>query len=193
MSSKVKTHIYTNILMGDGYNAYYASLSKNTRQNIRTSYNRLEKDGKVLTSEFVRGCDLDSVTEDTIVNIYLRRRESHKNSDSYIHKLFLKYFHYFTQASKRFEYSIYGIVRIDGEIAAFWNGFVSTDGRYVSCPRLAIDERFNKYSPGILLINETAKNLKGRFGIDDLDLSRGNQDYKMRMGGINYYSYDFVL
>ena len=63
----------------------------------------------------------------------------------------------------------------------------------VIIPRLSINDDFLKYSPGIVLINETAKKLAENKNIDNLDLSKGDEKYKLSMGGEVYYTMDFGI
>ena len=183
MTDSIKKHVYTSIYMGDGYEKYYESLDKHMRQNIRTPYNRIIKDNVKLDMQIIKGANLDAETESEVNEVYLNRRENHSKYDSLVHKLFLRKMHYFSIGLKKLDSGLFGILKINGKVAAFWSGFKSIDGTYVSCPRLAINEDFKYYSPGILLLCETAKLLYKDWNIKTLDLSRGNHEYKMRMGG----------
>lgn len=163
------------------------------RQNIRTAYNYLEKNGIDYSFEIVRGRDLSKADENAVMDIYLGRRGDHNKTDSAVHKFYLKHLHYYTVAHRKLESSYFGILRFEGEIAAFWSGFANPNQDYISCPRLALNGKFIRLSPGIILLCETAKMLEQETGICQLDLSRGNHDYKMRMGGENYFSHDYIL
>ncbi len=193
LACPIKTHVYTSIFMGDGFESYFATLDKHMKQNIRTPYNRIHNDAASIEFSIIRGKDIDSRTLNAIDEVYIHRRRNHSKMDSWLHKLFLKRLHYFSIALKSLDIGLFGVLKINGEVAAFWSGFESRDHSFVSCPRLAINDSFSRYSPGILLLCETAKHLKTDYGIETLDLSRGNHDYKMRMGGNNYYSNDFII
>lgn len=193
MGKRCKDHIYTMISFGGGYDVYYQALTKHMRQNIRTAYNYLEKNGIECSFEIIRGKELLRDDEDKLMEIYLSRRGEHKKVDSALHKYYLKHFHYYTLAHRKLESSYFGILRLNGDIAAFWSGFCNPTKDYISCPRLALDAKYSRCSPGIILLCETAKMMEKTTGINQLDLSRGNHDYKMRMGGLNYYSHDYIL
>ena len=61
-------------------------------------------------------------------------------------------------------------------------------------PRLAINGNFSRYSPGIILINETVKYIKNEMNnVNVFDLSKGAEQYKFVMGGSEYLHYDFIL
>lgn len=73
------------------------------------------------------------------------------------------------------------VLTIDGQIAAFMHVYIH--GKRVLMPKLAIDVSYSRYSPGILLVQETLKLLMER-GMEDFDMCRGDERYKMEVGGI---------
>ncbi len=72
-------------------------------------------------------------------------------------------------------------------------GIVQHKDSRVIIPRLSIVGENERYSPGIILINETAKKLERDCGILNLDLSKGSERYKIAMGGTIYYTYKVKL
>jgi hypothetical protein len=60
--------------------------------------------------------------------------------------------------------------------------------------RISIDDRYDKYRPGIILIVETISYL---FNKDDklkyIDFSRGDESYKLNYGGVVHYNYCFSM
>lgn len=78
-------------------------------------------------------------------------------------------------------------VRINDTLGAFMVGYVNNDNASVVVPKLAINDCYRHYSPGIILINETIKQLITR-GIKELDLARGTERYKFVMGGALYHT-----
>jgi len=65
--------ICVEIPVEETYKNYWEGLSKSTRQNIRTSQNRLERDGSVWEMELLQGDRLSSGTIRTIMDIYFKR------------------------------------------------------------------------------------------------------------------------
>lgn len=59
-------------------------------------------------------------------------------------------------------------------------------------PRLAINPKFSRYSPGIILINETMKLCESEFGYTEFDLSKGIEQYKIAMGGEKYLRNKYI-
>jgi CelD/BcsL family acetyltransferase involved in cellulose biosynthesis len=55
---------------------------------------------------------------------------------------------------------------------------LSHDGRYYS-PKVAYDEKFKKYAPGHLILNEILKDCTGR-GIREIDITGPSDDWKMK-------------
>lgn len=125
------------------------------------------------------------------MDIYLARRDEHKDLDDSFHKFWLRHFHFYTIASNHLDNALTGVLKFNGEIVSFWSGFISSSKEFITIPRLAIDSKWDKYSPGIILICETAKELFPQYGIKNFDLSRGEHGYKLRMGGEKYYSHSF--
>ena len=74
------------------------------------------------------------------------------------------------------------VLNIDEKIAAFMHTYVHNN--HVIMPKLAIDTSLSRYSPGILLIQEAMKLFIER-KIIDFDLCRGDERYKIEVGGIN--------
>ena len=61
----------------------------------------------------------------------------------------------------------------------------------VIIPRLVLNDKFARYSAGMLMINETVKKLIEK-GITCLDLAIGNENYKFVMGGEGNFNYRFT-
>lgn len=73
------------------------------------------------------------------------------------------------------------VLRINGRIASFCSGYIN-DNEYI-VPRLSFSEKMKRYSPGMLLVNEVMKYIFTNKQIDVFDLSLGDEDYKLKMGG----------
>lgn len=175
----------------EGYEAYWTRLGKHTRQNVRTAYNRLARDK--------RGFDVVCYSREPFMEslrsyrgalalwrchwLYCKRQNERYVAlglYGYIAKLL---FNYTTLAAKSTD-SFLAVLSIDGRPAAFMEGYLNPNRHAVEIPRLAIDNRFGWYSPGLLLINETAKRFCAEGGTyRAIDLCRGTEPYKLLMGG----------
>lgn len=183
----------------ESYEKYLSSLGKNIYKNIRKAYNHLTTDGKILS--------LQCYTADNppsrrllrqLWNIYFQRYLSWKKKNNNVisrHLCRLKAFKQTfngrqTKSIFRLKESELYVLTIDNKIAAFMHTYVH-DG-HVLMPKLAIDTSFSRYSPGILLIQETMKQYIQR-GIIDFDMCRGNERYKSEVGGINEPLMGFIV
>lgn len=165
------------------YDTYLSSLSKSTRQNIRTAYNRLNKDE--LTYDFtihdnnkIANAELKDINE-----LYHKRKSEwtgEKELSTRRKKIFLSRDVIF-RGIKKMDSSCVAVLKIDNKNAAFFVGFKFEGGIYI--PRLAINSDFSRYSPGIILINEFLRirliDQKGYI----FDLCRGDEKYKSTLGG----------
>ncbi len=176
---------------GKSYDDYYGGLSKNTRQNIRTAYNRLAKDEVQLKFKLVKG-KIDRKTLNQMIEIYCNRHvERYGAKQSSLKKAYLKYFDFATNFYKKNADTYNALLYCNEKLVAFFTG--SKSGDRIVVPRLSIDGEYGKYSPGVLLINETVKALTEEGQIRVLDLSKGEEKYKYTMGGERYALYKFAI
>lgn len=69
---------------------------------------------------------------------------------------------------------------VDDEVAAQQFGFI--DGETAVAYRIGMDDRFSKYSPGLIVLGWTMEHLRDK-GIRSIDLGEGTDDYKRHIGG----------
>ena len=174
-----------------GYDIWLQSLSKNVRQNLRTAYNRLRKDGKDIYIETSCGGQISHSLMNRLIDIYIKRHDERYNvRTSTLKSAYLRYMDFSTRALMKNPRALH--IYISGEIAGFCSGYIDRDAFIV--PRLSIDNDFSRYSPGYLLINEAIK----RFGINNsriryIDLSEGTEKYKLDLGGTIYKKFDYTI
>lgn len=181
-------------LCDDDYKTYFASLSKSVRQNIRTAYNRMHKDCRSCELSIVKSQDLTPEINNGLLEIYLQRSESRYGKRiNLASRILYEYVHHYSITLKSLDNAVYYILKIDKKIAAFMGCFLNHSTNYLVVPRLAINDEYKRYSPGMLLLNETIKYCYENNAIREIDLSRGEEQYKFNMGGVIYYSYDFIL
>ena len=168
------------------YAEWFANLSKSTRQNIRTAYNRIQTDQHIYSLKEYKATDCEFESQISICNdIYQKRRLDWGIGATKIGKLksvlFLKrdVVYNFLRCKK----GVLTILFIDDKVSAFFVGFEFDNGIYI--PRLAIDTTYSRYSPGVVLINEYLK-VHTNF---IFDLCRGDEGYKKQVGGINTMTY----
>lgn len=182
----------TEIPLPDSYEDYYRALSKHMRQNIRTAYNRLKTDGGEIKYEFYDYSEMPDELYDRLQRMYIDR-QINRYGKSKLYKYFVKYVDIGTkiQKSKRIKEKAF-VLKINGEIAAYYDAIYADDGKTVIVPRLAIADGFNRYSPGMMLINESIKTLIGE-KIKCMDLTHGTEPYKLSMGGVEKYCVEGVI
>ena len=173
---------------------YFSQLDKHARQNVRTAYNRLRRDKHIIEHRFfsVRGYGEDLRSE-------IGRRVLSDCRDVYRIRQECRYDHYrglkhrfvlatcnYTTLSVPGETGFVSAVLIDGKVGAFMEGYLNDRKGALEVPRLAIDDGFGWYSPGLVLVNETAKFLYANTHLRRIDLCRGTEKYKIDMGGEVY-------
>lgn len=185
-----------NIHFGTDFEAYVKSLSKNMRRHIRNMYNRLSRSELNWEIEIIMNAPVDSKTKNEMLRIYNNRASDRYGKErGLLIRLGHRYINPITISTARMKGNFNSILRIDGEIAAFSSGYVTNDGKRVILPRGAMNGDYASFSPGLLLDLETIKWLIHNSCVTDLDLSRGDEEYKYNLGGqehCNYfYSFDF--
>ena len=166
------------------------------RQNIRTAYNRVAKVNKDITLSFFSTCGigdelntpagLHNINEcREVYRMHQMRRYPQPLKKGLRYKLVIKYLNY-TSDSIPGRNSFLAVLRISGAIAGFMEGYVNMSYKSLEIPRLAIKDNFAFYSPGMLLVCETAKWLMGNTLLRTIDLCRGTEKYKFDCGGKPY-------
>jgi len=167
----------------EDYETYFGSLSKSTRQNIRTAYNRMKTDGMTYELEVFNSFqDLGEHKLKELNRLYHKRKADWNNGiaiDERTQKKFLKR-DVIYMGVRKLDNPVVAMLLINSKIAAFFIGFSFENG--VCIPRLAIDTNFGRYSPGMVLINEYLKILPYEYKYT-FDLCRGDEKYKSFLGG----------
>ncbi|MBQ3447248.1 MAG: GNAT family N-acetyltransferase [Synergistaceae bacterium] len=177
------------------FSAYTASLSKSVRQNIRTAYNRLSRGGHVIKAGTFFRDELRNDSARKILaacdDIYVARQVSRYGFTSLRTRIGKRFFRYSAQIPEA-EEGFCAFITVDDEVAAFMYGYDNRRIMSVEVPKLAINDKFKFYSPGLLLVNETVKILMEK-GYRYLDLTHGDEKYKFDMGGIEYPTESAVI
>ncbi|MGN0262421.1 MAG: GNAT family N-acetyltransferase [Eggerthellaceae bacterium] len=185
----VDEHISKNVRIDfeKDYESYFSSLGKHTRQNIRTAYNRLKTDGVQYRLEVVSGETVDKKTYQKAIELYCKRHEERYGvSTPAMKRWYLKHLDFSTKVLSKSHLGFNGFLYIDGQLAAFLSGLRDDNEHSVVVPRLSINNYFSRYSPGMILINEVVKYCCECDKIRTLDLSKGDESYKLAAGGTVY-------
>lgn len=177
-----------------GYEHYYQSLSKNNRQNLRTAYNRMNRDCVRMQFEVITGRPVPRNAHKELMEVYYNRHTLRYGvATSKIKRFYLLYFDFSTKCLQKHPQNFNAVLYLNGEIAAFMSGLKDGDRDSVIIPRLSINDKYYKYSPGVVLINETMKYIIEDMDINVLDLSKGAEQYKLSMGGTIYPTYSLKI
>lgn len=206
--------VCTNIALPESYENYYKELSSSTRQNLRTAFNRLKRDGrhvclKVITnggmwktwnyekiesiqSTQIEFCDLQqnsSLTDSDFAKMlslyYQRHKERYGENTSKLKIWYMKHLNFMTKSLRYMRSAMSVMLFIDNELAAFLSGLKSHGEKDFIVPRLSINGKYGFYSPGMLIVNETARYMITQTTNRNLDLSLGTETYKSKMWGVN--------
>jgi hypothetical protein len=172
------------------YNEYYNSLSKSSRQNLRTAYNRLKTDDVSFDTINYEGVSSSRVYK-KLRKYYTARWKEKNTNKSFLKLLFVKLYEPVSKVIAKSSDGFNFILTINNKIAAFMSGFLDKKNNKILIPRLVYNSKYSRYSPGILLINETIKFLQQNNMCSCLDLGIGDENYKFVMGAKEYKA--FVL
>lgn len=183
------------IHIADGREVWYSGLSKSMRQNIRTSYNHLTTDGVEMKIKIYDGRKMEVDDYKKVVELYSKRIAEKRRKKILPDKLMghvlfvLKYKNKMMRALDCGENNFHILLYLNEELGAYLSGFKSND-RKVIVPHFSYNTEQNRYAPGYILINEAISELS-RKDFLELDLSCGDESYKYRLGGEEYYNYHY--
>jgi len=204
---------YADIPVPEDWNVYLASLSGYSRHNLKRAYNRMERDGINYRLEVYGGDKpLPKDVWKLLMKTYYARFHAKYKRGVFSDETkggpvvqFLKYIHYRTFKKLWFytKHDSHSIPALDNSlICVLWNGdemisflcgFLTHDKKVYSLPRLAINEKYNYYTPGCVLMAEVLKYLMAGGVTGHLDMSRGDEQYKFKMGAVAYSAHDLIL
>ncbi len=193
---QLNEEIYLRIPKQESVEDYIASLSKSTRQNVRTAYNRMKRDELEFELEVAYPTKTNEALYEACIEAYVERQKNFYNQ-SYIlgsKAMTAWYYRHFDPESKSLASSPKSFVsalKINGSVAGVIMAF--SHNNTIVVPRLAINSAYNFYSPGVVLLVETMRYLLEHTELNSIDLCLGNERYKYSMGGVEYRSYHFTI
>lgn len=170
---------------------YLSRLSKSTKQNLRTAENRLKRENKTfkLLSNLCQPLPDEILHE--CIDIYCERQRE-KYGKGLFNQLLIKTFNYSTEMLRK-QKGVIITLMIDGNVAAFMFGYINHIRKSYEVPKLAISDRYAFYSPGMILVNRSIQLFTDTTDIRFLDLCRGTEQYKLKMGGKIYHTYNYTI
>ena len=163
------------------YDEYYSSLSKHQRQNLRTAYNRLKTDNLDISFKiFDKSAQISKSLWNKCERIYEERHNMVTSSKfkQMWDRITNPYHHIMMKHPQRKIFVLFA----NNSPIAYMAGLYDEKQKAYYVPRLCINDEYGRYSPGIILVNETAKYLIEQ-GATLLDLMEGDEKYKLAMGG----------
>lgn len=182
---------------------YQKSLSKHTRQNLRTAKNRMERDGYNFRIEVLNGKVKNKSLLRELRNMHIRRY-AEKNYDPALSifantKAFVKII--LNTRRELFNNIIYQcmmtadngtlvLFRLNDTIVGYLYGL--RDTKALRIMQNCVTDQFKFYSPSFrgayeFILNEFQQ------GCSDIDFTRGNEQYKYMLGGTEGGLFSFVL
>lgn len=113
---------------------------------------------------------------DACYKVYVQRQAKQYEKGVIYHRFSYKWINYMSQTVTS-EEGFVAIVKVDGQVAAFMKGYNNVRTESLEVPRLAINDEYYFYSPGVLLVNETMKWIYDQDDVSILDLCRGTEKY----------------
>ena len=194
-STLVDSHECVDIYLQSDYESHFKKLSKSVRQNVRTAYNRLQKDGVDYDFRFyIGGKNIPASAKNDSKKCYLKRQlDAYANSLSLIskvkHFIGINWLRHDNFSLFKNRNSVNATLYLNGKIAACFMGALNYTKDRVVIPRLAFSTEFRKYSPGYVLLTECMQYVLANTGIRHIDLCRGTEKYKSDLGGVNTLLY----
>lgn len=168
----------------DNYDDYYNGLTKNARQNLRTAYNRASTDNYEVKFEFHQG-KIKKELSKQLEKLYIARLKNKNKKFNFAKEILYKIDEPIGKVCFNLDNSFTSVVFLNDNPVAYMSGIISKDE--VIVPRLAINDKYARYSVGIILVNETVKHLINA-KINTLNLAVGTEKYKTQMGGGCFYN-----
>ena len=178
-------------------------LSKHTRQNLRTALNRMNKD--LMQYEW---CEKGIIVDDTYLNklvkLHMKRMKT-KNSDdsSFLNKIKAeiklqlllyreKNNNIVRESMCTMKNSFILIVKLKGNLVGYIYGLKESNG-IIRIMQNCIDEEYKFYSPMFRGIYDYIAANCGESELREIDFTRGDEDYKYKLGGQEVSLYNFKI
>ena len=177
---------------------YMKLLSKGSRQNIRTAYNRMAKDGINYSVCF------DDQEYDINRCLFIRGQRSDKKRQNKGYSSFQKIKLKLIYNLLLYKLDDYTPLRHDknshvvslydrGVLRAFFSYGIDYTHKSIVVMAAGTDMEFSRYSPGIIAMYEFIKTLITDGRIKYLDFTRGTERYKYDLGGEEHFSSNVIF
>lgn len=193
-----------NLHVPESKEEYQSSLSKNARQNLRTSYNRAVKDGISFTCNFDdRELNMEEFLYHREIRVMHKNGLRHKYSPlrKFLGKIkrnifncryftFTNYDPYITDKNIR-----YLTIKnsANGELCgAFVYGYEEHRSEIVIMA-VCLNSKYYKYSVGMIALYEYICEQISSRNVTNVDFTRGDEKYKYTIGGSTHYNHSIKM
>lgn len=201
-SKKISSDIAVTISTKISAEEYCKLLSKSTRQNLRTALNRMNKDNLSYKIDMIDGILPEELAEELII-MHRKRVKSKNNKEpkKNLYTLLLKAQVDYKEknnniikcAMKTIEKGVTIIVYLNNKIVGYLYGFY--DDKSIRIVHNCFNEEYAFYSPMFRGTYDFLRECCGNSIIDIVDFTRGNEEYKYKLGGkelkINSYKFNY--
>lgn len=184
---------------------YNAKLSKGTKQNLRTALNRMKKDGYVYELFVHKNIDDDEfINELSTIHAERARIKNRVHDQDLIHyfsrilhanyeELKNKTYDIIKNSMRRMKNSVLVVVKLNNETVGYLYGL--RDDKAVRIMQNCFKVQYAFYSPLFrgaydFILNQI-KNPQN--GIDQVDFTRGDEPYKIKLGGWQMPLHHYIL
>jgi hypothetical protein len=197
----IKTSIAVEVLINNQVDNYNARLSKSTKQNLRTSLNRMNRDNinyelnvnigsvddriikEILPIHFKRVMQINSKADcikKKISNIYRKVSIKKKEKNTY---------NVIRSSMKSMENGILVYVKLNNKIVSYIYGFIEKD--VIRIAQNCIDDKYKFYSPMTRGIYDFIIKYHGTYKC--IDFTRGTEEYKYKLGGVEKFLNSYII
>ena len=183
--------------LSSSYEDYYQTLSKHQRQNIRTGYNKLHRDGlKWRVVRYDTNNPMPTADWNQCLKMYEERCRIKNKRGSGFKQCIVDWknrqINLINILVHRWDRVTSFVMYLNDIPVAYMSGMYNESRDTFYVPRLSCSNHYLRYDAGILMLNESIKILLEE-GVRHVDLTRGDEQYKFAMGGLASSNYTFKL
>lgn len=181
----------------DNFDVYFKSLAKGIRQNIRTAKNRLVSDGRKYEIMYFFDKPIPSSVAQKMIRTYEERRITKNQTKKsllfklkeLIRKSRNRKYNLFYNSMISLTNSYSAIITIDNKFAGYFYGLRHNNTATIM--NVSFSETFSRYSPGMILLNDSLEKIHNERLLTKFDLATGDERYKLNLGAKIHNSLSF--
>ncbi len=199
---EIKENVSVTVSIGVDKEAYNEILSKHTRQNLRTALNRMNKDGLDYALKTLGPID-DTVLLNELRAVHIKRMKNKNGSTTdLLHKLSAMIRKSVCEYREKHNNIIYNsmqympnscliVVYLNSKVTGYLYGL--RDGTIIRIMQNCFDEKYKFYSPMFRGTYDFILSCYETCDVTAIDFTRGNEEYKYKLGGIETKLYTYII